>query len=123
MRTLLLVDKELNVLSVLAHMLQSCKFHILTAFSAMDALDLLASNEVGVILSDQCLNEMTGVEFLNQVKQCYPLTVRIMIGGDVNLPTTAHAIKQGIIHAFVGRPLDRLELIAMVVNAFDRYKC
>lgn len=122
MCTLLLVDDEPNVLAALSRMLRPCKYHILKASSAMDALDLLASNEVGVVVSDQCMRDMTGIEFLTQVKERYPFTVRIMIGGDVSLQTISNAIKLGIVHAFVERPLDQLELSTILANAFDRYK-
>ena len=62
-RTLLLVDDETNITASLKRLLRADGYKILTASSGQEGLDLLTCNQVGVIITDQRMPEMTGVEF------------------------------------------------------------
>lgn len=121
-RTLLLVDDEENVVSSLMRLLRRDGYRILRANSAKEGLELLASNTVGVIISDQRMPEMTGVEFLSRVKESYPDTVRIVLSGYTELNSVTDAINRGAIYKFLTKPWDDDLLRANVEEAFVRYE-
>ena len=121
-RTLLLVDDEANVIASLVRLLHRDGYRILQARSGKEGLELLESNAVGVIISDQRMPEMTGVEFLSKVKEAYPDTVRIVLSGYTELSSVTDAINRGAIYKFLSKPWDDDLLRANVEEAFHRYE-
>ncbi|MBI1985170.1 MAG: response regulator [Rhodospirillales bacterium] len=89
-----------------------------TARSARDGLELLAKNNVGVIISDQRMPEMTGVEFLKRVKELHPETVRIVLSDHTELQSVTDAINEGAVYKFLVKPWDDELLRANVRGAF-----
>lgn len=120
-RTILLVDDERNVLSSLHRLLRPDGYRILTAGGGEEGLDVLATHEVDVILSDQRMPGMTGVEFLRRVKSIHPRTVRMVLSGYTELQSITDAINEGAIYKFLTKPWDDSLLRANVEEAF-RYK-
>jgi len=98
--TVLLVDDDENCLVLMEHMLKQDGYRILTAASAKAALDLLALHKVNVVISDQGMAEMPGVELFKRVRHMYPDSVRIMLSGRSDAETVTAAINQGEIHRF-----------------------
>ncbi len=121
-RTLLLVDDEENIVSSLVRLLRQDGYKILRANSGKDGLALLAQNEVGVIISDQRMPEMTGTEFLSQAKELYPDTVRLVLSGYTELSSVTEAINRGAVYKFLTKPWDDELLRANVDEAFRRYE-
>ena len=121
-RTLLLVDDEANVLNSLSRLLRSEGYRILRAESGEAALDLLASNKVGVIVSDQRMPGMNGVEFLRRAKQIHPDTVRMVLSGYTELKSVTDAINEGAVYKFLTKPWDDDLLRAHIREAFQRYE-
>ena len=121
-RTLLLVDDEENVTSALVRLLRRDGYRILRASSGEEGLGLLAENEIGVIISDQRMPGMTGVEFLSVVKTHYPDTVRIVLSGYTELNSVTEAINRGAIYKFLTKPWEDDLLRAHVQEAFQRYE-
>jgi len=121
-RTLLLVDDEPNVISALVRLLRRHGFRILTAESAEAALDIMAHNDVGVILSDHRMPGMTGVELLSRVKTLYPATVRLVLSGFADVNTVTDAIRLGAIYKFLTKPWNPDELGGILLGAFDKYE-
>ena len=119
-RTLLLVDDEENILSSLRRLLRREGYTILTATGGQAALELLASNPVDVIISDQRMPGMTGVEFLRKAKDMYPDSVRLMLSGYSDLQSVTDAINEGAIYKFLSKPWDDAMLRANIEEAFRR---
>jgi EAL domain-containing protein (putative c-di-GMP-specific phosphodiesterase class I)/PleD family two-component response regulator len=117
-RTILLVDDEENILSSLRRLLRRDGYRILAANSAAEGLELLAKNPVDVIVSDQRMPEMTGVEFLRRVKTIHPHTVRIVLSGYTELQSITDAINEGAIYKFLTKPWDDEQLRANIEEAF-----
>ena len=119
-RTLLLVDDEENILSSLRRLLRRDGYTILTATGGQAALELLASNPVDVIISDQRMPGMTGVEFLRKAKDMDPDSVRLMLSGYSDLQSVTDAINEGAIYKFLSKPWDDALLRANIDEAFRR---
>lgn len=121
-RTILLVDDEENILRSLSRVFRRDNYNILQADSGEKGLSLLKENEVGVIISDQRMPQMTGIEFLGIVKEKYPETVRIVLSGYTELNSITDAINQGAIYKFLTKPWDDELLRANVDEAFRHFE-
>lgn len=120
-RTLLLLDDDESILASLVRLLRRDGYTILKATHASAALDLLAQNPVGVIISDQRMPEMSGVEFLQRIKRLYPNTVRMVLSGYTDLKSVTDAINEGAAYKFLAKPWDDELLRANIKEAFKHY--
>jgi len=105
-RTLLLVDDEENVLSALARVFRKDGCKILQTTSVHTAFELLAVHPVQVIISDQRMPTMSGIDFLSKVKEIHPETVRIVLSGYTELDSVLHALNSGAVYRFFTKPWD-----------------
>ena len=121
-RTLLLVDDEPSILSSLKRVLRHDNYRILTATTGRQAFELLATHAVGVIVSDQRMPEVSGVDFLRQAKTLYPRALRIVLSGYTDLDSVTDAINQGAIYRFLTKPWDDNLLRAHIAEAFRRHR-
>jgi PAS domain S-box-containing protein/diguanylate cyclase (GGDEF)-like protein len=117
-RTLLLVDDEENIVASLKRLLRRDGYHIITATSAAEGLQRLAEHEVDVIVSDQRMPGMTGVEFLHRAKALYPQTVRMVLSGYTELQSIIDAVNEGAIYKFLTKPWDDTLLRSHIAEAF-----
>lgn len=120
-RSLLLVDDEENILASLKRLLRHDGYHILTAACAEDALTVLEAQPVGVVISDQRMPSMSGVELLSLVKRRWPDTVRMMLSGYTELNAVTASINKGEIYKFLTKPWDDGDLREVVRAAFEQY--
>ncbi|VAW86682.1 diguanylate cyclase/phosphodiesterase (GGDEF & EAL domains) with PAS/PAC sensor(s) [hydrothermal vent metagenome] len=121
-RTLLLVDDEPHILSSLKRLLREEGYHILTAASARDGLALLDHERIDVVVSDQRMPQMTGVEFLSCVKERFPHTVRIVLSGYADFGAVTNAINHGAIYKFFTKPWNDELLRSNLQEAFQRFE-
>jgi CheY-like chemotaxis protein len=78
----------------------------------------MARHEVDVILSDQRMPGMTGVELLRRARQLYPHTIRLVLSGYTELQSITDAINEGAIYKFLAKPWDDEQLRAHLREAF-----
>lgn len=116
--TLLLVDDEENILAALRRLLRGEGWQVLCAHSAVEALQLMARHEVDVVVSDQRMPGMTGVELLRRARALYPDTVRLVLSGYTELQAITDAINEGAIYKFLAKPWDDAQLRTSLRNAF-----
>ena len=117
-RTLLLVDDEEHILASLKRLLRRDGYTIVTACGAAEGLQRLAEGEVDVIVSDQRMPSMTGVEFLRRAKELYPDTIRMVLSGYTELQSIIDAINEGAIYKFLTKPWDDARLRGHLAEAF-----
>jgi FixJ family two-component response regulator len=117
-RTLLLVDDEVHILAALKRLFRRDGYRLLTATSGGEALALLAVNPVDVIVSDQRMPGMTGVDFLRRTKALHPHTVRITLSGFTDLQSIIDAVNEGAVYKFLTKPWDDERLRGHVAQAF-----
>lgn len=121
-RTLLLVDDEEEIGAALSRVLRKDGYTILRARGGQEGLAMLAKNEVQVILSDQRMPKMSGVEFLTRAKDLYPNTIRMVLSGYADIHAVTDAINHGAIYKFLTKPWDNDMLCANVLEAFRHYE-
>ena len=121
-QTILIVDDEENILSALTRILRREAYRVLTCTSAKQAFDILALNQVQVILSDQRMPDISGTEFFSQVKDMYPDTIRIVLSGYTDLRSVTEAINKGAIYKFMTKPWQDDELRSEIKQAFIQYQ-
>lgn len=119
---ILIVDDDELVLTVLQATLEAEGFHVTTAPNAPQALRLLEQQQFALILTDQNMPEMTGLEFLARVKDLQPDATRVLITAALNLDTAIAAINKGEIYRFIAKPWLREELLATLRNGLQRYE-
>ncbi|HSV69379.1 MAG TPA: EAL domain-containing protein [Methylibium sp.] len=119
-RTLLLVDDEDNIVAALKRLLRRDGYQIVTANSGAQGLQRLAEHQVDVVLSDQRMPGMTGVEFLRRAKALYPDTVRMVLSGYTELQSITDAVNEGAIYKFLTKPWDDERLRAHIAEAFTQ---
>ena len=119
LRTLLLVDDEANVLSALKRLLRRDGYQILVAGDGAQGLAVLRDHPVDIIVSDQRMPGMSGVEFLRQAKTLYPDTIRIVLSGYTELQSVTDAINEGAVYRFLTKPWDDNQLRNFIREAFE----
>lgn len=122
MHRLLIVDDEQLVLTGLRETLTREGYHVTTASNPFVALEELKKQIFSVIISDNHMPGVTGLEFLAQAKELQPNASRILITAVLSLDTVIDAINKGEIYRFIVKPWLREELLATVKNAVQRYE-
>ncbi len=120
--TILVVDDEPVVLSALQMTLERENFHVVACTSPLKALAILAERDFAVIISDQRMPEMLGLDFLIESRRIRPLASRILVTAVLALPTIIDAINKGEIYRFIAKPWLREELVATARNAVQRHE-
>jgi two-component system, probable response regulator PhcQ len=119
--TILLVDDEPNVLSSLWRCLRNeQQYEIITALSGEEALEVMRGRSVNVVISDQSMARIQGIEFLMLAKKYCPKTVRILLTGNANLDLAVEAVNQGEVYRFLTKPWDDTELREIVNSALEK---
>ncbi|MGJ7033058.1 hybrid sensor histidine kinase/response regulator [Niabella hirudinis] len=98
------------------------RYRIFTAISVAAALEILSREEIHVIISDQRMPEITGVEFFKITKVQYPHIPRVLLTGYTDVGVLAEAVNQGDIYRYITKPWNELELHNSILNAYDHYK-
>jgi response regulator RpfG family c-di-GMP phosphodiesterase len=118
---ILVVDDEEIVLVALYETLRRERYEVVTLSDPAGALAELRKTEFSVIITDQRMPTLTGLELLAQARQIQPNASRILITAVLSLDTVIDAINKGEIYRFVVKPWLREELLATVKNAVQRF--
>ena len=118
----LLVDNDKNILTALRRLLRRDGYRILSTTNPLEAIELLATNSIGVIVSDARMTEMPGTELLRCVRGLYPGIVRIMLSGYTELQTVKDAINEGAVYKCLTKPWDDDLLREHLAESFRRYE-
>ncbi|MCD2425660.1 hybrid sensor histidine kinase/response regulator [Niabella pedocola] len=98
------------------------RYKIFTAVSVPVALEILEREEIHVLISDQRMPEISGVEFFKITKERFPHIPRVLLTGYTDIEVLAEAVNQGDIYRYITKPWNELELHNSVLNAYDHYK-
>jgi response regulator RpfG family c-di-GMP phosphodiesterase len=117
---LLVVDDEQGVCDSVHDLLRR-EFRVLKAKSATEGMKLLKENEVHIIMTDQRMPQLTGVEFLNKIRLGHPQAVRMLFTGYADIDAIIAAINHGHIYKFLRKPWQPEELEEAVREAAGEY--
>jgi response regulator RpfG family c-di-GMP phosphodiesterase len=118
--TLLCVDDEPNILSALRRLFRARGYRILTAESGAEGLTVLEQEAVDLVISDMRMPEMDGAQFLAQVRQRWPDTVRLLLTGYSDIQSIQDAINCGEIYRYITKPWDDNDILLLVRHALER---
>src|SRR5256885_10456061 len=119
--TLLVVDDGPDVVKSVQDLLRF-DYKVLGATRAADALKLIQEQPVHVVLTDQRMPEMTGVEFLRRLREQFPDTVRLLVTGYADIRAVIDAINQGNVYRYITKPWEPEELQSVIREAVERYE-
>ncbi len=120
--TLLVVDDEREVLNSVRDLLR-IDYRVITCLRGAEALEVLRSEEhIHVVMSDQQMPEMTGVEVLREAKVIRPETTRLLFTAYTDIRTVVDAINQGHVFRYLAKPWVPEELEAMVRQAVEHHE-
>lgn len=112
-------DEENNLISFKATF--RIKHKVLLALSGDEAMKVLEKNKVDVIITDQRMPNMTGVEFLEKVLELYPDPMRILLTGYADMGAVVDAVNVGKIFHYLSKPWDEPELEMTIQRAYTKY--
>ena len=118
----LLLDDDERDLLLLEEILRPDGFQVLKTTDPARAFELLASHPVGIVISDQNMPRLTGVEFLSHVRKLYPEVIRIVFTSSQDPKALADAVNEAGIHKFIMKDWDRERLRAEVREVSRRYR-
>lgn len=119
-RDILYVDDEQSNLIVFEAAFEDV-FNVHTVTSAKSALEYLESTPVPVVVADQRMPDMTGVEMFARIRKIYPHTQRVILSGFADSDAIIDAINQGQVFHFVRKPWQRVELLSVLQRAVDAH--
>ncbi len=119
-RTVLFVDDEVNILKALQRLLRQEDMHVLCASHGQEALEILSKTKTQVVVTDQRMPEMSGVDLLSAVRERHPDIVRMMLTGYTEMNVAVEAINRGEIYRLITKPWNDDELRATIRQAFEQ---
>jgi CheY-like chemotaxis protein len=115
---ILFVDDETANLRVLERLFRN-RYEVINASSGPEALQILATHDVALIISDQRMPDMTGIDFLKRAAEMRPQTVRIILTGYTDASALVEAINSGVVYKYVTKPWVNEDLMQTVKRALQ----
>jgi response regulator RpfG family c-di-GMP phosphodiesterase len=119
---ILVVDDEEVVLSALRETLRRQNYDVVATTDPAAALEELRGNPFAVVIADQRMPGISGLELLDHARQIQPAATRILIAAVVSLDVVIDAINKGEIYRFIVKPWLREELLVTIKNAMQRHE-
>jgi response regulator RpfG family c-di-GMP phosphodiesterase len=120
--TILVLDDDEPILVLVTHLIRREGYRALTALSAAEALGHLERERIAVVVVDQMLPDVSGIEFLRQVRGRWPDVVRIMLTASAEASTAVAAINDGHVYRYMLKPWDNDELRAALRDSVRFYE-
>lgn len=118
---LLIVDDELEITKSIVRQFRK-KYKVFSATSAKEALEIMENEHIQVILSDQRMPEMTGVDFFSIIKDKYPDALKLLLTGYSDIVAVIGAINEGQVFRYITKPWNPEELESILKEAFEKYE-
>src|SRR5215475_3370330 len=118
---LLVIDDEPDLVQSVQDLLRR-DYKVLTATRASEGLEMIEREQVHIVMSDQRMPEMTGVELLCTVKKNHPETVRLLFTAYSDLSAVIDAINEGNVFRYISKPWEVEDLKATLKQAYEYYQ-
>lgn len=116
----LVLDDEENILASIERLFRDESFALKLTTSYKEAAAILETERIKVVMADQRMPEISGVDFLREVKEKYPDTLRILFTGYADAGTAEDAINKGEVYRFINKPWDNQELKTTIREALEK---
>lgn len=118
-QNLLIIDDEIDILKALERLFRR-KYNVFSTTSPQEALRIMEREEIQVVISDQRMPGMTGVDFFTRIKDMYPDTMKLILTGYTDIESVIGAINKGQVFRYVKKPWDPNDLDMIVREAFEK---
>lgn len=118
---ILIIDDELDNLQLLARTFRK-KYHIFMASSGSEGLEILAKNQIDLIISDHKMPGMDGIEFFKRSIEVSPDSLRVLVTAYSDPSLLINAINTGKVHRYVKKPWDPNDLVNIIGSVFEVYQ-
>lgn len=115
-KVVLLVDDEVAILESLSLALRREPYNVLCAGSGQEAIPLLTTENVSVIVADEKMPGMSGSALLKHVKEHHPNIIRIMLTGHADVESAMSAIHEGWVYQYLHKPIKAADLASTIHN-------
>ncbi len=116
----LYIDDEVNNLSAFKANFRKL-YDIYTAESAIEGRKILESVDIEIVITDQRMPEMTGVEFLESIIKEFPNPIRLLLTGYTDMQALIDAVNKGQIYRYLNKPWNEEELKMFITQAHELY--
>lgn len=120
--TILLVDDEMANLDGLKQVLET-EYNVITAISGAEAIDIIntfrSTKEIHLVITDQRMPQMNGVELLEQLIPLIPDAIRMVLTGFADINAIIDAINHGAVYKFLTKPIEPVELRITIQRALE----
>ncbi|CAN5510266.1 hypothetical protein BH10BAC3_BH10BAC3_26470 [soil metagenome] len=117
----LYVDDELNNINSFRATFRK-DYNVFTALSGIVGLEILKEHTIHIIITDQRMPDMTGVEFLVEVLKEYSDPVRILLTGYTDINAVIDAVNKGHIYYYLNKPWDEQQLRIIIKNGYEIFR-
>ncbi len=118
---LLIIDDEVEITKALVRQFRR-KYNVFSAIGPSEGFNIMEKENIQVVLSDQRMPGMTGIDFFKKIKDKYPDALKLILTGYTDFEAVIGAINEGQIFRYVKKPWDQDELDAIVKEAFEKYE-
>lgn len=118
---LLVIDDEVEITRSIFRQFRR-KYKVHTATNANDALEIMDEKPIQVVLSDQRMPGMTGVDFFSEIKHKYPDALKMILTGYSDIEAVVGAINEGQVFRYLTKPWSPVELEIAVREAFEKHE-
>jgi response regulator RpfG family c-di-GMP phosphodiesterase len=120
--SILFVDDSQITLEILQDLFHDADFRLFTAYDALTALDIVKREEITVVVSDNVMPGMSGLDFLSSLKDISPDTVKILMSAYADLASALAAINRSEVYRFILKPWEDKDMVAAVEQGRERFR-
>lgn len=118
---IMIVDDEPVNLRTLERLFRR-DYHVVTAQNGAEALTLLEHHDVALLISDQRMPEMTGIELMKRTVALRPQMVKLLLTGYTDVSALIESINCGLVYRYLTKPWDNDDLRLTVNRALEHYE-
>ena len=119
---ILIVDDELAVVQALTRLLEIEGYHVVGTTDPKEALEVLRQNTPSIIISDQRMPHMTGVELLLKAHSLSSSTIRFLMSGYTDIDVVISAINDGHVYQYISKPWQETEFLLKIQSAMEYWR-
>ena len=117
---LIVDDEEMVLISLRAFLTLETEYDLLTFSSTAQAIEAARERSIDLVVSDYLIPDMTGIDFLLEIKKLHPYATRILLTGYADKENAIKAINEVGLYQYVEKPWDNNELKLIIQNGLER---